>query len=166
MATTICSTALMPRIDATAAQTGAVGMRSIHVAEPFSLSLVGEDDELPRHQDQDDLDQNRRGNVGQLSGAAPDERGRKRMVMLLRSTIATGMQQATANAATRWPASRTTSIGLAKKNRSNPSAIVITAKHSSTPRPKTASARASALVAQVDPCHCRFRSAASIIGSA
>ena len=43
------------------------------------------------------------------------------MVMLLRSTIATGMQHATAKAATRLPASRTTSIGLAKKNRNNPS---------------------------------------------
>ena len=35
------------------------------------------------------------------------------MVMLLRSTIATGMQHATAKAATRTPASRTASIGLA-----------------------------------------------------
>ena len=60
----------MPKITATAAQTGAVGMRSIHVAELVHPRLVGEHDELPRHQDQDDLDQNRRSNVGHLSDAA------------------------------------------------------------------------------------------------
>ena len=68
--------------------------------------------------------------------------------MLLRSTMATGMQQATAKAATNPPTSRTASIGRAKKNRSNPSAIVMTAKHSRAPRPRTASACASNLVAR------------------
>ena len=68
--------------------------------------------------------------------------------MLLRSTIATGMQQATAKAATSPPTSRTASIGRAKKNRSSPSAIVMTAKHSNAPRPRTTSACASNLVAR------------------
>jgi mRNA-degrading endonuclease toxin of MazEF toxin-antitoxin module len=68
--------------------------------------------------------------------------------MLLRSTIATGMQQDTENAATSELASRTTSIGLAKKKRKIPSAIVMTAKDNKTPRPTTANARASVLLAQ------------------
>ena len=156
--TTICSSALIPRMTATAAQTGA--RRNAQHPRGRSGRLR--------------LDRRTRTNchvirirtistrIAAATSAICPARGpmtldTNRMVMLLRSTIATGMQHATAKAATSAPTSRTASIGRAKKNRSRPSAIVMTAKHSSAPRPDDGKRPRQRLARPIDPRHRRDR---------
>jgi len=76
MMTTICSSVLTPRIIATAAHTGAAGIRSIHVAVPDACASFA-NHEAPRHQGKDYGDKERRGNVGDASCMAAGDAGEK-----------------------------------------------------------------------------------------
>src|ERR1700723_3347815 len=142
----------MPRITATAAQTGEDGIRSIQGALPFAAFCSAKSTKCQVIRIKTTATRTAAATSAICPARVPTSVGKKRIVILLRSTIATGRQQATENAATRELASRTASIGCAKKKRNNPSAIVITAKQSNTPRPRAASARASALLAQSIHC--------------
>jgi hypothetical protein len=133
-------------ITATAAQTGAAGIRNIQVAVPDTRAWLAKMTNCHVIRIKIISTRTAAPKSAIRPARGPSMAARKRILMLLRSTMATGMQQATANAATSEPASRTRSMGLAKKKRSKPSAIVITAKQSKAPRPMTASTRASALL--------------------